>query len=55
MLNAIAIIVLIVITTRVYKIYKNGGKTDIYTEMLYAGTHFTFAFIAFAIFMIIAN
>lgn len=55
MVNAIAIMILIVVATRIYKIYKNGGVTDIRTELLYAGTHFVFAFIAFAIFMMIAS
>jgi hypothetical protein len=55
MVNAIAIMILIVMATRVYKIYKNGGVTDIYTEVLYAGTHFVFAFITFTIFMMLTS
>jgi hypothetical protein len=55
MVNAIAIMILIVIATRIYKISKNGGITNLRTEVLYAGTHFVFAFVAFAVFMAIAS
>jgi hypothetical protein len=49
MVNAIAIMILIVVSTRMYKIFKNGGITDIRTEILHVGLHLTSAFILFVI------
>ena len=55
MLNAIAIIVLIVIGTRINSIRKNGGVTNVATEVYEAGSHLIASFIVFGIFMFILS
>ena len=55
MLNAIAIMILIVIGTRVYKIYKNGSVTNVATEVYEVGSHLITSFIIFGIFMFILS
>lgn len=55
MLNTIAIMVLIVIATRVCKIYKNGGVTNVATEVYEAGSHMIASSIIFGIFMFILS
>jgi len=55
MINAIMILVLIVVATRVYNIYKNGGKTDIYTEVLQGGSQLICSLAVFIILMIMAQ
>ena len=49
MVTGIATLILMVIGTRVYKIYKNGGVTDMATEVYEAGSHFITSLIIFAI------
>jgi hypothetical protein len=53
MVNAIALMILIVAVTRIYKIYKNGGVTDISTEVYEFGSHLIASFILFGFFMFI--
>jgi phosphatidylglycerophosphatase A len=53
MINAIIIMVLGVIITRIYKIYKNGGITDFSTEMYEIGINLFLSFTFFTFFMII--
>jgi hypothetical protein len=55
MVNAIAIMILIAVVTRIYKIYKNGGVTDIGIEVYEVGSHLIASFILFGIFMTIAS
>ena len=49
MVNGIAVMILVVIGTRVYKIYKNGGTTDVATEVFEAGSHLIMSFIIFGV------
>jgi hypothetical protein len=49
MVNGIAVMILVVIGTRVYKIYKNGGVTDVATEVFEAGSHFIMSLIIFGV------
>jgi branched-subunit amino acid transport protein AzlD len=49
MTAGIILILVIVILTRIYKIRKNGGVTDIATEVYEAGLHFILSLINFAI------
>jgi ATP-dependent protease HslVU (ClpYQ) peptidase subunit len=53
MVNAIAIMVLIAVATRIYKIRQNGGVTDIATEVFEIGSHLILSFIFFGFFMFI--
>lgn len=55
MLNAIAIMILIVVGTRIYKIHKNGGVTDISTEVYEVGSHLITSCIVFIILMFILS
>ena len=49
MVTGIIIIILIVIGTRVYKIHKNGGVTDVATEVFEGGLHLIISFIIYSI------
>jgi hypothetical protein len=49
MVTGIIIIILIVIGTRVYKIYKNGGVTDVATEVFEGGSHLIMSLIIYSI------
>lgn len=53
MVNAIAIMILIVTATRIYKIRQNGGTTDIATEVYEFGSHLITSFIIFGFLMLI--
>lgn len=55
MLNAIAIMILIVVGTRIYRIHKNGNVTDVATEVYEVGSHLITSFIIFGIFMFILS
>jgi hypothetical protein len=47
MLSGFITITIIVALTRIYKIYKNGGVTDIQTEVFEAGSHMVASSIVF--------
>ncbi len=51
MTTGIITILICVILTRIYKIRKNGGVTDIATEVFEAGSHFILSVIVFVIMM----
>jgi hypothetical protein len=53
MVNTIAIMILIVTATRIYKIRQNGGTTDIATEVYEFGSHLITSFIIFGFLMLI--
>ncbi len=49
MVTGIATIILIVIGTRAYKIRKNGGVTDVATEVFEGGSHLIMSLIIYSI------
>ena len=53
MVNTISIMILIAAATRIYRIYQNGGTTDIATEVFEFGSHLIASFIVFGFFMFI--
>lgn len=55
MVNAIAIMILIIAATRIYKIHQNGGITDIATEVYEFGSHLIASCIIFGFFMFIMS
>jgi hypothetical protein len=55
MVNAIALMILIVAATRIYKIRQNGGVTDTATEVYEFGSHLIASFIVFGFFMFIMS
>jgi hypothetical protein len=55
MFTGFIIISIFVILTRIYKIYKNNGVTDIQTEVFEVGSHLISSSIIFLILVIIFN
>lgn len=53
MLNAIAIMILIVTVTRIYKICQNGGVTNVATEVFEFGSHLIASFTLFGFLMFV--